>query len=484
MKKIDIARISLGNFGRRKTRSILSVLGVVIGTASIVVMMSLGIAMNVSFNEQLDRYGNMTQINVSAGYNSETGEQKKLDEKALEQISAIEGVTAITPTVGLSGKMFSGKYQNYAQITGINLEFLKALGTDVDRGRMLTEQDISSGKRIYCVMGASVPFNFEKPQRTSGGGMSWGGAASIPDGADVPDGGWAYGGVIYDENGKEVGTYLPEIDPLDESTNIKYTFDWSYGESYPGQTLGTTKKAKLYTVETVGILKRGGNDYVTYIDLNTAMSIKKEMEKWQNSQSGGTATAKKSEASYDEILVLAKDIQQTMDVTKAIQALGYNAYGNADWINQQQETQKMLQTVLAGIGAVSLLVAAIGIANTMIMSIYERTREIGIMKVIGCYLKDIRTMFLIEAGFIGLFGGMAGVLLSYGVSALLNWAASGGNNVLGSLGIASGSGSALSVIPFWLAALAIVFAIFIALVSGFFPARRAMRLSALEAMKN
>ena len=89
-----------------------------------------------------------------------------------------------------------------------------------------------------------------------------------------------------------------------------------------------------------------------------------------------------------------------------------------------------VQAVLGGIGAVSLLVAAIGIANTMMMSIYERTKEIGVMKVLGCSLENIRTMFLIEAGVIGFVGGVVGVALSYGVSAIINYI-SAGSDILG-----------------------------------------------------
>lgn len=81
------------------------------------------------------------------------------------------------------------------------------------------------------------------------------------------------------------------------------------------------------------------------------------------------------------------------------------------------------QMMFAGIGAVSLFVAALGITNTMIMSISERTREIGVMKSLGCFVRDIRKIFLMEAGCIGFAGGLAGVVLSFGISALMNLAA-------------------------------------------------------------
>ena len=85
-----------------------------------------------------------------------------------------------------------------------------------------------------------------------------------------------------------------------------------------------------------------------------------------------------------------------------------------------KKTLGMVQAVLGGIGAVSLLVAAIGIANTMMMAIYERTKEIGVMKVIGCSLKNIRQLFLLEAAFIGFIGGIAGNVLSLIISTVIN----------------------------------------------------------------
>lgn len=96
---------------------------------------------------------------------------------------------------------------------------------------------------------------------------------------------------------------------------------------------------------------------------------------------------------YDNAYVYVDDMENVMSVQKAIQDMGYNAYSNMEWLEQAQKQTDMIQAVLGGIGAVSLFVAAIGIANTMMMSIYERTKEIGVLKVLGCALGDIRSMF-------------------------------------------------------------------------------------------
>ena len=135
----------------------------------------------------------------------------------------------------------------------------------------------------------------------------------------------------------------------------------------------------------------------------------------------------------------------------------------------------MVQAVLGGIGAVSLLVAAIGIANTMMMSIYERTKEIGVMKVIGCGLGNIRQMFLLEAAFIGFIGGVVGNLLSLILSAVINTLVSGEN---------MGFSGNISYIPVWLVLASLGFAVLVGMAAGYFPALRAMRLSPLAAIRN
>jgi len=181
---------------------------------------------------------------------------------------------------------------------------------------------------------------------------------------------------------------------------------------------------------------------------------------------------------YDNAYVYVDDMENVMDVQTAITDMGYQAYSSMQWLEQAQGQMDMIQAVLGGIGAVSLFVAAIGIANTMMMSIYERTKEIGVLKVLGCALGDIRSMFLMEAGFIGFMGGAVGLALSYGVSSLVN-------KFLGAglMGMGGGSGN-ISRIPLWLSGAAVVFAIVIGMLAGLFPALRAMKLSPLAAIRN
>ena len=177
---------------------------------------------------------------------------------------------------------------------------------------------------------------------------------------------------------------------------------------------------------------------------------------------------------YNQLYVNVDSMDYVTQIQNELTNLGYEAYSNAEWVESEQKTLGYIQAVLGGMGAVSLLVAAIGITNTMMMSIYERTKEIGVMKVLGCDLRNIRSLFLLEAGFIGFIGGVIGLILSYTISFVINRIVASASDYM----------SGISYIPFWLAIVSLLFAILVGMVAGFFPARRAMKLSPLAAIRN
>ncbi len=180
---------------------------------------------------------------------------------------------------------------------------------------------------------------------------------------------------------------------------------------------------------------------------------------------------------YEQAVVFVDEMSNVTDVQQTLIDMGFQADSQMQWIEQSQQTYDVIQLVLGGIGAISLFVAAIGIANTMMMSIYERTKEIGVIKVLGCDMGNIRNMFLMESGFIGFMGGVIGLIISFTVSYVMN-------NYLGIGQIMMGIEGDISRIPLWLAGAAIGFAILVGMVAGFFPSLRAMKLSPLAAIRN
>lgn len=439
MKKTDLIGLALRNFLRRKVRSLLTILGVTIGTAAVVVMLSLGIGMSEGFKAQMAMMGSLTIIQVHRYYtppeNSQGGEVKPavIDDKVIEQISQLEGVSVVTPVLRTSAKLVSGKYISYVNLYGLRPEALEELGYAAAEGRLL-----SPGESEMLLFGADTTMNFYNPKT-----QQWGNPGGRP----------------------------PVNVMLDR---LQLTLDMSYGE---GQHAPGQKPAKLYRVRTAGVLERaqGEQDWNVFIDINYLQKIMREY----NSTQGRTTTA----TGYEEAIVKVPNINQVERVAEQIRAMKLGTHSLQDILQGMKDQLFMIQAVLGGIGAISLLVAALGITNTMVMSIYERTREIGVMKVLGCLLTDIRKLFLWEAGIIGFLGGVIGLLISLGASLLLNRFGGSLGGFLGGGYSPDGRPLPISVIPLWLALASVGFATMVGLVSGLYPAHRAMKLSALEAIR-
>jgi putative ABC transport system permease protein len=183
---------------------------------------------------------------------------------------------------------------------------------------------------------------------------------------------------------------------------------------------------------------------------------------------------------YDSLNVTVESPTKVDAVQRQLEDMGLYVFSMKQLLKGINTTFKILQAILGAIGAVALIVASIGIVNTMIMSIYERTREIGIMKAVGAGNKDIIKIFLSEAGAIGFAGGTGGTLLGWIISKTLSFLAA---FYVQSAGGGSEATIAFTV-PFWLAVFAIVFATVVGVVAGVYPALRAARLNPLVALRH
>lgn len=466
MRFLDLLRMSVSSLWKRKMRTVLTVLGVIIGTASIVVMVSLGLGLNRSTMESIEENGGLTTITVTesgGGYYSSGGgmaiayssddasgkdEVKRLDDELVETIRALPNVTLVSPVLSTSAIARYGIYESNLNLQGMSVDALEKMGIPVGQGTLPQE-----GGPLQFLYGNQVLTDFYNSK--TGENDYW--------------------------NTGEV----PDIDLMKDPLFIIFDTEAYYQSKYNdgGDAGGSlvTAPPKKYIVEACGIVEGGTDDYNSYswsvyCDVE---ALKSELKRvFKNRAIPGQPTTKSGkpfkELYYSSIYVNVDKMEHVKEAQEQIAALGYQTESNIEWMEYSKKQQANVQAALGGIGAVSLVVAAIGIANTMMMSIYERTKEIGVMKVLGCDMKNIQGMFLMEAGFIGLIGGMIGILLSFGVSALINSV------------IAAGDGytSFTSYIPLWLAGASVVFAVLVGMAAGFFPSLRAMRLSPLAAIRN
>ena len=465
MKISDEISLSARNLLRRKGRTALTLVGVVIGTCMVVLMISLGIAQTKTNEEMLQSWGDLTQIQVY-GYGMMQGSDGKplyLDDAAIANIKQIPHVAAATPyaqAYNLEGEITAGRNGRYTSdiynLIGIDPTALEPMGFALQSGSWPTNTPASEkATKLQVLVGSSTGYNFQDSRKSYNSPKRY-----------------RYEGQT-DANGKE----LPPFVDIDKD---KMTLTIKTGE-------GSTEKSRSWELEVVGVLEPdGAKGYWTQSGIVLRIQDMKMLQKVYNDM---TKTKEESK-SYEQVYVKVDDLSNVTDVETAIHDLGFtNTYS----MNQQrEEMQKQVmnsQMIFGGIAAVSLLVAAINIINTMTMAIYERTREIGVMKVLGCELGNIRTMFLLESSTIGFIGGLIGLGISLIASFVLNNLSTLGqgldlSGLMGGGYYMGGGGGTISIIPPWLMLAALVFATLVGLVAGILPANKAVKISALEAIRH
>ncbi len=453
MKIFDIIKMAFRNLWRRKGRTFLTVSGVVIGSCAVITMISLGLGMNLAMDNMLASWGDLTAITI---YNYNWGNSEdtaKLDDAAVESIKMIENVSYVIPKLRLDGQMVTvaaGRNDRYrmdwADIYGVDFSLLDEMGYLPETGELPTEDQYSN----TVIFGNEVAYNFRDTRKRGEQQYTW--KQYLEDGTfTLP---------FFDPQGADILFGINDSKNTDDDGYPRYG-----GRGYE------------YELECVTVLQQDPNWETVYsilIDIDTAKEMINDYNKRNKIKDA-------AEPEYNNVKVVCDDIDSVEKVEEQIEAMGFNCSSMADTRNEMKKTLGIVQLVLGCLAAISLFVAALSITNTMVMSIYERTREIGIMKVLGCYVGNIRASFLVEAGMIGLLGGLIGTALSYALSFGMNYF---GKGLLSSFLGFGGGDTAVSIIPLWLVLLALGFSTLIGLISGFSPANRAVKISALEAIKS
>lgn len=456
MSFLDLLTMSASNLWRRKLRTCLTILGVIIGTTSIVVMLSLGFGLKRSYLQQIESSGGLTTVNVYSGSDyyywdedssSSSSDKIELTDDVIDEISQMEHVKFVSPVLTTDLILKQGAYQYYANVRAMTYEAMEKMNIPLEYGSIPT-----SDEEVRFIFGNNIITDFYNSKTNES----------------------------YWDTGE-----LPAVDLQGDFFAI-YDTDAYYSSMYGDSEGNMVAAPKKYIVGNSSLVSGGVDEYndFSYYTLANIDAMKKQLKKvFKNKAIPGQPTTKSGKPYsywvYNEAYVQVDDFNYVTEVQKAISELGLQAHSNAEYVESTQKQFSTIQMALGGIGSVALIVAAISIANTMMMSIYERTKEIGIIKVLGCSLGNIRSLFLLEAGFIGFIGGFLGLILSYGLSAVLNKVLS---SYAGDM-FGTGASVGISYIPLWLSGLALVFAVLVGVIAGFLPAIRAMKLSPLSAIK-
>ncbi len=511
MSFFDVLRLAMRNLREAKLRVVLTTLGVVVGVAVIVTMVSFGLGLQrntVSRFKALDLFNEVTVYGrniaslVAAQFNqrSQPGEgggrdesnrnnrrgkpsERSLDDAALEEIARIPGVAYVEPNLTFSAYVRANNRALQQQIGGARVPNAASRFQNFAAGRMLGEG--AAGEAV-------VDENFLR-------------AFDYKQAADVI--------------GQEIQLLAPRgrADERDSSerTNdrVRRNDDDSQGAkeedeglSFFGLPLGDddasdeqSENLAGQTFRIVGVLKDelskedgGGSRRFRglmppaniYISLaagrSWAATNRGMMDEVALRLARESGAIKENESlGYNSATVRVTDPIVMNDVVKRLDELGFNSFGIFSQLDQIRTFFLIINAALGLLGGISLLVASLGIANTMIMSILERTREIGIMKAIGAEDREIKMIFFVEAGVIGLAGGVLGSLLAWGIDAVANRLAY--EFLLKPQGASYVDFFALP--PYlWLGA--ILFAIVVSIIAALYPAARAARIDPVKALRH
>ncbi|MBL7063347.1 MAG: ABC transporter permease [Anaerolineae bacterium] len=432
MSSRDLLHLVISNLGRMKARVAMTAIGVVIGTAAVIVLISLAAGLQRTAAQDLGSIGELTEITVfgggiirEIGGSRSSKEETVLNDRALAEFRDLPGVVAVTPRESLmgGGMLRLNRLLGTPQIVGIDPTQVKHLGFALASGT-------DRLGRWQVLAGARVAEGFLDTQKQR-----------------------------------------PVREPPDlQGQALQLVLSKMRDDGHPVE--------RVVRLRVTGVLEESGgqDDYTLYLALNDVL----ELNGWLAGRRSNPGRD-----GYNQVLVKVADPERALGVEREITGRGFIAWSARSMMQQINIFFLVIQGVFGGIGAIALIVAAFGIANTMTMATYERTREIGLMKAVGATNRDVMSVFLAEAGGIGLLGGLGGVMLGAGLGALIDLIA---GTYLAAMAVQSGATASdvnISLIhtPLWLPIFAVVFATLVGVVSGVYPAVRAASLSPIAALK-
>ena len=420
----DLARTAWDNLLRRPVRNILTAAGVLIGIVTLVAMVSFGVGVQEEITRNFEALG-LENVFISPTFPEEedafdpfgvSEPEEPLTPKSVEIFRNLPEVQSVTPVLNLPSNMEVSL--SYADVA-LPVRFSSGTG--------------------HSPMGPGMP--------------------TLPE---------MLAGVSLGEGDTQGLTLIEGLaDQLLENTDLGY-------EDLVHQTVTLTIRlprgeTKEFTAQIMGVESGRASNTI-----ELGLAERAEIKAWWYGRPDTLQTD-----GYDMLVVRAVDQLSVPAVLETAESLNLNAQSLGAVLEIANRVLAIMQALLGSVGALALLVATLGVANTMMMAIYERTREIGVLKALGATSQEVRRMFTADAVFLGIIGGIVGVILGTLLGRLVDWL---GHVYLESEGVI-GIGQ-MSVVPPWLAIGALVFAALIGVLGGLYPAAHAARLDPVVALKH
>lgn len=397
---LDLFKMALRSLISHKLRTFLTALGIIIGVASVISMISIGEGARQQTLSTISKFGTNI-ITIKPGQKkSRHVSTGKVDTLMLEDANVIEKnvplITGVAAQVYRSAQLKYGNKNTNTTVRGTGKSYARLANFKMKNGRYFNQPEINAAKRV-CVLGATVVKNL-----------------------------------------------FEEAEPLGQTIKVD-------GKNF--MVIGTT--------EPKGALSWFDPDDQIFIPVTTAQKRVFGMDHIQSIDVQA--------ANIEDLEIIKEDIAQLLRLRHNIAEGKENDFyvqNSSQWLNSWGDAAKTFTYLLGGIAAISLMVGGIGIMNIMLVSVTERTREIGIRKAIGAKKKEILEQFLIESVLISFLGGGIGILLGVSISKMVS-KIGGWDTIV----------STQSIL------LAFGFSVGIGIFFGFYPANKAANMNPIEALR-
>ena len=507
MSFLDILQLALRNLRQAKLRFFLTTMGVIVGVAVIVTMVSFGLGLQRNmlsrfraldlFNEvrvfgksvfsmavanvdpKLKRDENPGERRV-AGFKPGMAPTRILDDAALAEIAAIPGVAYVEPDIGFTTFVRANGRVVPLSVNGVSVPNASSRFKNFLGGQMIGSPEADEAviddvtvetlgfKDAAEAVGQTI--EFLAPASESG---QTGNQKPKDEGETEDEGGLNFFGIPLDDEGEEAATSKAETKAgLNQVVAHTFRISGVLNSKPNKEGAGQGRRIGLMAGASVYVPLRAARQW-TLTHRNPMNEVALALAR-QSGQLGERETE-----GYFSAVIRVDDPVALTPVRQRLTELGLSSFSIVDELEQLRTVFLILDSVLGLLGGISLLVASFGIANTMIMSILERTREIGIMKAIGAEDREIKLIFFVEAAVIGVTGGVLGTLAA--------WCVDGIANRLAYRFVLKPQGASFVdffSLPPWLSASAILFAVVISILAALYPAARAARIDPVRALRH
>jgi putative ABC transport system permease protein len=458
MKGYDLFELAVRNLRQSKLRNGLTTIGISVGVASLVAMLSLGVGLQQLATRRLAGSGMFDTVFVMSKQDTrgfDRDEDRKdqhpekapvLDEAARQQMTHLPNVTEVEPEVRVMGQIVYGGQTHFGFVTGLpmsaheneafdNLQGNFFSGSDADEVILLNDfaKELEP-QNPKSLIGQQVTLRYGEHQSLAADSENSG----RPQGGDQSDNASADAGSDYGFSVVRKAQQLKVVGIVDE-------------EPYGG--MRTVSRGRIFLP----------------VDLTEKLNMA-EFSDMRSSLRGHGKT-------YATLTVRVKDPAKVAQVQDTIKQMGFRTFSVLDATKSLRRFFTVLDLFLGIFGSLALAVATLAIINTLVMAVLERRREIGVMKAVGASDRDVKRLFFAEAGAMGFFGGILGIALGFAIGKAINL----GTGIY--LRNHQLPAEPVWILPTWLIGAAIAFSILVSLLAGLYPASRAARLDPVQTLK-